>query len=235
MFDKMMMAFKKNRESFVDIFPFQQRAAEAGSALGADQVLIIDIAGGIGHRLKEFRAKHSNIPGRALLQDLPHVLPTEKSNPVVHAGLVQHDIEMMAHDIFTTQPIKHARYYFFSAIFHGRPDGDCIQLLRNVAPAMDMDSRILINDFVIPDKGANLFHSAFDMWMMAEVAGKERTLTQWTELAAAAGLRFVQAHQKGTDAVVEMALPEGGLKEETEVYSPSSANSARSSVHVWLE
>lgn len=139
----------------------------------------------------------------------------------------------MQHDIFTTQPIKNARYYFFNAIFHGRPDGDCIKLLRNAAPAMNMDSRILINDFVLPDKGANIFHSAVDMWMMAEVAGKERTLTQWIDLAHLAGLRLVEAYQRGTDAVVEMALPAGGLKKETEVYSPSTAGD--SPVHVWPE
>ena len=100
-----------------------------------------------------------------------------------------------------------ARYYFYSAIFHGRPDSDCLKLLRYTASAMTKGySRILINDFVIPESGVSLFQASFDLWMMADVTGKERTLKKWQNLFDQAGLKLVKVHTLGLDAVIEIEL-----------------------------
>lgn len=67
-------------------------------------------------------------------------------------------------------------------------------------------SRILINDFVIPDKGANLFQASFDLWMMADSTGQERTIKEWNELFHATGLKLVEVHTLGIDSVLEVEL-----------------------------
>lgn len=65
-------------------------------------------------------------------------------------------------------------------------------------------SRILINDFVIKEMNVNLFQASFDLWMMADVTGKERTETQWSKLVEAVGLHVVAVHRLGMDAVIEI-------------------------------
>lgn len=106
LFNKIMSAFKQNRENWVDIFPFEKKLGELTEAVPADQVLVIDIAGGVGHRLKDFKTKFPHASGRAVLQDQAHVLPTAENNPKVFAGLQACGIEEMSHDIFKPQPIQ---------------------------------------------------------------------------------------------------------------------------------
>ena len=103
LFNKVMSAFKQNRENWVDIFPFEKTL---GKPLAADQTLVVDIAGGLGHRLKDFKIKFPLASGKAVLQDQAHVLPSENTNPEVLAGLQKCGIELMAHDIFKQQPIQ---------------------------------------------------------------------------------------------------------------------------------
>ena len=107
LFNKIMSAFKQNRENWVDIFPFEEKQKElGGQGVSADQVLVIDIAGGVGHRLRDFKLKFPKVTGRAVLQDQAHVLPSRESNTKVWEGLQECGIETMAHDIFKPQPIQ---------------------------------------------------------------------------------------------------------------------------------
>ena len=116
-FSNFMRIVRDNRENFVDIFPFEEKAKSV--PIGADDVLFIDIAGGMGHRVQQFRDRHPNIVGRAILQDLPHVLPSETFMLGIFDELRKHRIEIMGHNMLDPQPVKGARYYFFSAILHG--------------------------------------------------------------------------------------------------------------------
>lgn len=102
LFDRMMVAFKRNRENWVDIFRFDE---QPGNDLADDQVLVIDIAGGHGHRLRDFKKKYPHAKGRLVLQDQAHVLPTPESNPKAFADLKECGIELVQHDIFTPQII----------------------------------------------------------------------------------------------------------------------------------
>lgn len=105
-FDQFMMAFKKNRDNWVDIFPFNPEAEK----LAPDQVLIVDVAGGIGHRVKDFKNKYPQASGRALLQDLAHVIPSIDSNPEVRAGLKGCGVEVMEYNYSKIQPIHGPSY-----------------------------------------------------------------------------------------------------------------------------
>jgi demethylsterigmatocystin 6-O-methyltransferase len=59
---------------------------------------------------------------------------------------------------------------------------------------MDADSRILIDDVVLPDTGALWQATMADITMMIGLGGKERTVQQWHALADSAGLRVEQIH-----------------------------------------
>ena len=49
-------------------------------------------------------------------------------------------------------------------------------------------SKILINDFILPNKDCPLVPAALDLYMMALHSGQERTENQWVELLQSAGL-----------------------------------------------
>jgi demethylsterigmatocystin 6-O-methyltransferase len=76
---------------------------------------------------------------------------------------------------------------------HDWPDDKAATILRNVRAAMGPDSRILIDDAVLPDTDASWQSAMADLAMMT-FAGKERTKHQWESLAESAGLRVEQIH-----------------------------------------
>lgn len=59
---------------------------------------------------------------------------------------------------------------------------------------MSSDSRILIDEVVLPDTGAHWQGTMADITMMINLGGKERTVHQWKSLADSAGLRVEEIH-----------------------------------------
>ena len=100
-----------------------------------------------------------------------------------------------------------AKVYFFRHIFHDWPDATCHQILQNLIPSMSRDSRLVIADAVLLDKGAGIYQSLRDIIMMG-LGGCERTESQWRTLLRSAGLkvtRIVTSSGKGKnrDGLVE--------------------------------
>lgn len=59
---------------------------------------------------------------------------------------------------------------------------------------MSADSRLLIDDAVLPDTGAVWQQTFADLALLAACGAKERTKKQWELLADTAGLRVEQIH-----------------------------------------
>lgn len=59
---------------------------------------------------------------------------------------------------------------------------------------MSADSRILIDEVVLPDTGAHWQATMADITMMINLGGKERTGRQWKSVADSAGLRVEEIH-----------------------------------------
>lgn len=57
---------------------------------------------------------------------------------------------------------------------------------------MGPDSFILIDDIIVPDKGAHPRTTEMDYIMMTTLVTIERTRKQWDDLLSAAGLEVVQ-------------------------------------------
>lgn len=75
-----------------------------------DAVLLVDVAGGLGHDLEDFRAGYPHLRGRLVLQELPVV-----TQEVVQ---INERIEVMAHDFFKPQPIKGKSIDSFQSILN---------------------------------------------------------------------------------------------------------------------
>ena len=81
----------------------------ATNSIQDGDVLLVDVGGGVGQDLLKFHAKHPDLRGRLILQDLPDVVNNAK---------VPEYIEAMGHDFFTPQPIHGAKAYYLHSILH---------------------------------------------------------------------------------------------------------------------
>ena len=71
-------------------------------------------------------------------------------------------------------------------------------------------SRILIDDYVLPNTGAPLRGSSMDFLMMMFCSGIERTVKQWEALLDKCGLEIVKIWKTRSDyeSVIEARLKE---------------------------
>jgi hypothetical protein len=183
-----------------DFYPVQERLV---TGLTPDQVLLVDIGGGLGHDLDEFRRKHPNAPGRLILQDLPVVID--------QAGTLHEKIERIAYDFHTEQPVVGAKAYYMHSVLHDWPDDTCASILERVAAAMKPGySKLLISENVIPGTGADWQATALDLMVLALLSSRERTERDWRRLLGAAGLRIVKIwstdKQNGVESLIECEL-----------------------------
>lgn len=66
-------------------------------------------------------------------------------------------------------------------------------------------STLLIDDYVLPDTGAELRAAEMDILMWLHTAGLERTVSQWKNLFDTVGLDLVQiwSSSRGNESVLE--------------------------------
>ena len=76
---------------------------------------------------------------------------------------------------------------------HDYPDERCRLILKNTIAAMAHDSVILVDDVVLPEKGAHSHSLDKDIAMMCNFGAMERTESQWRSLFESSGLRLLKA------------------------------------------
>ena len=69
-------------------------------------------------------------------------------------------------------------------------------------------SKLLINDYVIPDQGAHWMSTALDMIMMANLSTSERTEPSWRALLQLAGFEIIKiwTFAPGTESLIEAEM-----------------------------
>ena len=150
-------------------------------------VLMVDVGGNIGHDLIGFHEQYPQLPGRLILQDLPAQIAQ------IDPATLPHTIQPMGHDFFIPQPIVGAKAYYLHMVLHDWPNKECVKILDNIKPAMKVGySKILLNEIIIPDKGANWFGTSVDMLMMMVHAAQERTESDWRSLVQKSGMKITK-------------------------------------------
>ena len=92
-------------------------------------------------------------------------------------------------------------------ILHDWPDENCVEILKNLASAMEPGySKLCVNDIVLPDQGATRFATQSDLNMMAHLAACERSESQWRSLLQRAGLEVVKVWPGTPEGVIEAVL-----------------------------
>ncbi|KAI3465691.1 hypothetical protein Pfo_022354 [Paulownia fortunei] len=143
---------------------------------------MVDVGGGTGTVAK---AIADAFPGlECIVLDLPHVV----------AGLEGvKNLTFVGGDMF--ESIPHADAVFLKWIFHIWTDEESVKLLEKckeaIIPSKNNGGKVIIVEMVVDDHKED--HEAtetqlfFDMLMMIEVTGKERTEKEWAKLFFAAG------------------------------------------------
>jgi demethylsterigmatocystin 6-O-methyltransferase len=172
--------------TWLDVYPWQQAVQELQ---GPDQVLFVDLGGGIGHQCVALREKVPDLPNRIVLQDTPSTIAEAKA--LGHRG-----VDAVVQDIFEPQKpgSRGAKIYYMRNIIHDHSDERSIVILKHTRDALAPGSVILIDDMVVPDVGAHWQAMSLDFAMMASNAALERTLDQWQTLIAGAGLKIKKVH-----------------------------------------
>ncbi|UKZ76825.1 hypothetical protein TrVFT333_004540 [Trichoderma virens FT-333] len=177
-FNLWMSELHDGSKTWLDVFDFVKHAPNTSK----DTILFVDIGGGIGQQCAVFKNVHAKLPGRVVLQDQPFVIP--QAIPV-------EGVEKQSYDIWTEQPLQGAKVYYLRNILHDYPDEKCITIIQNTLPAMSAESVLIIDEIIIPDKGAHSRSTEIDMTMMVSFASTERTEKQWNSLLDKAGLKIL--------------------------------------------
>jgi hypothetical protein len=141
-----------------------------------------DIGGNHGGLLLKLLDQY---PGtRGILFDLPEVITmvTDSVSSTQHGGRV----ELVGGDFF--QAVPAADLYLLKMILHDWSDAECVTLLQNIRRTMHPDGRIAVIDCVLPETPRPDFGNAMDMAMLIWTTGKERKLSEFKALFAAADL-----------------------------------------------
>jgi hypothetical protein len=106
---------------------------------------IVDVGGGVGHVGAWVKSKVK--PGvEVIIQDLHSVVEQGRAIPEHHEIL-----EFQDHDFLTEQPVIGAKLYYLRYIMHDWPDRICQIILQFLVKAMNVESKLLIFDWVWPD------------------------------------------------------------------------------------
>ena len=105
------------------------------------------------------------------------------------------------------------------SILHDWPDEKCAEILANLKPAMTPKySKLLINEYVIPDTRAHWISTALDMLMMATFSSRERSEQNWRRILEDVGFRIIKiwCPEPGAESLIEAEVaaeaPEPGTQ-----------------------
>ncbi|KAK4121431.1 S-adenosyl-L-methionine-dependent methyltransferase [Parathielavia appendiculata] len=165
-----------------------------------ERPFFVDVAGGRGQALLKLQEEIPGVyGGKLILQDLPIVIDSLKPEEIPN-------IEAIAYDIFTPQPIKNAHVYFMRRLLHDFYPSVCIDILKNTVSAMGPDSRLIVCDMLVPEKvepGRLKELYWLDLNLMA-ITGKEKTLDEFKQMFDAVGLELVKVWPSAIGATVQL-------------------------------
>ncbi|WP_405658922.1 methyltransferase [Streptomyces sp. RK9] len=154
--------------------------AAAGAPAGAT---VVDVAGGNGELLGRVLAAHPRLNGVLL----------ERRHVVEAARRRLEDLgprcAFLVGD-FADVP-ENGDVYVLSRVLHDWDDEQCREILRHCARAMPAHADLLVVERVLPADGAFSLATAWDLHMMCNVGGRERTAAHYGGLFADAGLALV--------------------------------------------
>lgn len=157
---------------------------------------IVDVGGGDGSLITAILTANPALRGTVF--DLANATATAKA-AFVEAGI--DDRADTTTGSFFDDPIPPgADAYLLSLILHDWPDDKSVEILRACAKAAGPTGRVLVIESI---GEGEVTHTGMDLRMMVLYAARERGVTDFTELAAQAGLTRTAVHRAGPSAIIE--------------------------------
>lgn len=164
---------------------------DAALAGDADSVAMVDIGGGRGELLLEVQAAYPQLgPDSLVVQEF-----NADIDQVSGVRLMEWNYKEARE-----QPIRGARVYVMQHIIHNLPDLDAVALLQKISRAMSPASRLLILEYA-----KNMTYTHLHATMIALFGGRERSSTEWRQLASVADLEVTfEAYVPAGESLVEL-------------------------------
>lgn len=144
--------------------------------------LLVDIGGGQGRLGKALAACYSEL--QIVVQDLPPIVEKairmatdeDPQQQLSH----QNRVSFQAHDFFQQQPVHGAAAYFFRWVLHNWSDEVCIDILRNLVPALLPRARILVNEVCVPNSaGPNSTDEKPPLWRLRQLRQMDLSMLEF--------------------------------------------------------
>ena len=177
---------------------------------GLGESTFVDIGGNIGQCSAAVAQVNPRM--KVIVQDLPNVIKRADEGSNLPSA-VKDRFTFQTHSFFDPQPVEGADVYFMRMIMHDYSDKYCIQILKNIVPAMKSNSRIVIVDQVMPPHGVvphpmERAARTGDLMMMTLLNATEREYEEWIDLFAKVDSRL---------KIKSVARPDGSLMSIIEV------------------
>lgn len=159
--------------------------------------VVVDVGGGPGGFLRTILSRNPQC--RGVLYEIESVLRQHVLDDPAVAGRW----EVVEGDFFSTVPAG-GDVYLLKRVLHDWDDADSLRILKACRSVIGDDARLLIVDAVVPTGNDPHPSKVYDLAMMTNFDGKERTAQQFDELVGAAGFSIQRIiPTAGTLSIVE--------------------------------
>lgn len=150
---------------------------------------IIDVGGSRGTKSLAILKRHPNLT--ALVVDRAQVIAEAERYWAARRTSGVERLHFEAGNLLASIPTARSErdIYLLCAVLHCFDDNTCIAVLRRLAQACGQTgARVALLEMVLPEVGADLAGTSFDMQMFMGSKGRERTLKEWNGLFDLAGM-----------------------------------------------
>lgn len=138
---------------------------------------VMDVGGGKGRFLQEILATYPEVHG--ILFDLAENISTANLDEAVRSRC-----SLVAGDFFEAVPT--ADVYLFKRVLHDWSDEQCVKILKTCAASAKANSRLVLNEFVLPQFEALMIDTLF----LPLLEGRQRTQEEFRRILDEAGWKM---------------------------------------------
>jgi hypothetical protein len=164
---------------------------------------LTDIGGGNGILLSHILKTHKTLCG--VLADVPHVLDRARERGFL-SGEIAPRASLQPCNFFEAIPFG-SRAYLMKSVIHDWGDAKALQILRNCRKVVPENGALLLLEMGLSEPNQPSLSKAIDLYMLILTGGLERTVDEYRELLAHAGLCLNRVVPTGTDFVIFESLP----------------------------
>lgn len=176
--------FDRSMTASAPVFdPLPRHPVVTAAAAAPGGRTVVDIAGGTGELLGRLLTAHPAL--RGVLLERAHVVEAARAR----LGAVAERCAFVTGDFADVPP--GGDVYVLSRVLHDWDDERCRTILRHCAAAMPPEADLLIVERLLPEKPTPSLATAWDLHMMCNTGGRERTAASYARLLADAGLVLV--------------------------------------------